>query len=270
MMNFPILAKAKVKQTLATSYLWIAGFKTADEAQQQAIRHVLKPLNDLTIDFDANGICSISSKYIRDSHIVNQKLIALIQPILIEGQIIRSLLFIGGKRLFDFKLTEFTKDLISPAVNLNSASLNTILQQTPLVRDQNAIEFTGFKEWRDATREEWVATSFFKISQANLVKLRKALSTPYDWSNETGGIDFKIYKKGDQISISGLMSSHAILDFDQADDLGLTEEEYDQLEESVNLTDLLKSLADHGQEIQLCNVYMSNEKNLLLFNSIVC
>lgn len=262
-MNFP-----QPNLTNINAKLWIEEFKVASVEQKQKICMTLLPLWCFTIQNDNEGICRISLDDGHNPLEMQEKLISLLQPILEEGQKLRTLIFSSDEQQFTLKLTDFTNHTIDPSLSMTGDSFAELLKQIPLDNNQKKLKFTGCQAWREDTCEEWVMTSFFKISILNLEKLKAYFSTLYDWSAGTEGSDIKFLTEGDQVAISGLMADHAVLDFDEAEARGLDSDDAENLEESVILVDLLKELAEKDQEITVCAACMSKAENIVLFEQV--
>lgn len=137
-------------------------------------------------------------------------------------------------------------------VDVDIEDITDALTQIPESEQHKILEFSGFTDWRDTTVEEWTGTSLFRITDENLIELKKYFTDLYDWGVGDGHTEIKFHEvehSGDHLyAITGLFGDHATLNEDFIEENNLN---FDDFEESIVLIDLLKKFASPDQELNV-------------------
>lgn len=274
---FTAQAHSKVSGSIVVSALILT-----DSQKERLNCMVASSKLPVVVDHATNGLTHIYSVTPENIYQTNVDLIWTLKSILAPNQYARIMkLHYSPDLTFSTVITDISVDETLPVrdnfadnfrkslshewtadMDVDIEDVTDALTQIPKSEQHKILEFSGIKEWRSTTVEEWTGTSLFQISEENLAELKKHFTDLYDWGVGSGTTDIRFHKVTDQsgasyYAITGVFADHANLNEDYIVENNLN---YDDFEESIELYELLAKYAEPDQEINITVAGLDSKK----------
>lgn len=235
----------------------------------------------VAVEHTANGLTHIYALGPDNLYTCQVALIQTLKSVLVPNQYARILkLCYGLNSTFWTEVTDFSATETMHTQNNNYANfienlnhdwtakidvdieeVTDALAQIPVSDQHKILEFSGIKEWRSDTIEEWTGTSLFSISSENLAELKKYFSDLYDWGTGNGCTNIVFHEDKELgftcYAITGVFTDHATLNESYIEENGLDFEDY---AENIELLEIIQEFANPNQEISITTAGMDNKK----------
>lgn len=268
--------------------------------QKNLLNGLVSQSKDLPINIhhNPNGLTHIGVRCEVLADDFMDKLKGVLRQVLNTDQICRIVrIYVDQSNAFSVDFIDISKEWVSPQIGhsgvdcdaelnhpvsfnsaltgINVAKLDILIEDvvdaaTQIPKDQQhlVLGLSGISTLRHDTIDQYVQTSFFTISPENLAELKRYLETDlYDWAADNYS-HIHIHEKDGMVAISGFCSDRGVLNFDAVEDEDDEyEEDDDLLEETVQLKDLLITLADPRQSIHL-QTFGIQQRSSFMFSDI--